>query len=402
MSWCGAEGRSRTRKSFLQLSTGDRAKFISAWRKLATGDDVASSLTAQFHALIALHQDKYNDGIFTAAAWLPWHRWFLVEMENLLQQVDCSVTIPYWAWEDEPYGLGWDSELWSSSASGIGAGSDGECVAEGVFSESGGFVLPPATQPYVGKCLRRDRAGLLPSRAQVNRVLAIEPSNFDAFYTGITELHGIVHCAVGGTMCSTFQTTGGALGFAAASTPEFLLHHANTDRLWALWQEKTAAHFVAYNADVDTKLPFIGFDGYLGPAALTPRALLNSHSMHGGLSVVYSEYDASTLQVLNAWSSRSSLTEEVPPLAPTVIHEVPTPDCPEEQLYETLATWHTAQGLDEAQSTAQTKVIRDLLCPDNRIPVLAAREASDAFQCIGRVKRGKRASDKVCVGSNTI
>lgn len=36
--------------------------------------------------------------IHQASEFLPWHRWYILEMENLLKEVDCWVTIPYWDW----------------------------------------------------------------------------------------------------------------------------------------------------------------------------------------------------------------------------------------------------------------------------------------------------------------
>lgn len=29
---------------------------------------------------------------------LPWHRWYLLQMENLFRRIDCRVTVPYWDW----------------------------------------------------------------------------------------------------------------------------------------------------------------------------------------------------------------------------------------------------------------------------------------------------------------
>ena len=44
--------------------------------------------------------------------------------------------------------------------------------------------------------------------------------------------------------------------FAAANAPEFHLHHANVDRLWNVWQQRSANHAMAFDmAQVDT--PFI-------------------------------------------------------------------------------------------------------------------------------------------------
>ena len=32
---------------------------------------------------------------------LPWHRWYLLEFENFLRQIDCRITIPYLDWSKD-------------------------------------------------------------------------------------------------------------------------------------------------------------------------------------------------------------------------------------------------------------------------------------------------------------
>ena len=50
---------------------------------------------AQYLALIARHATSFAS-IHSSQFFLPWHRWFQMEMENLLQNVNCEVTIPWW------------------------------------------------------------------------------------------------------------------------------------------------------------------------------------------------------------------------------------------------------------------------------------------------------------------
>ena len=37
-------------------------------------------------------------GIHDSFQFLPWHRWYIREIESLMKEVDCRVTIPYWDW----------------------------------------------------------------------------------------------------------------------------------------------------------------------------------------------------------------------------------------------------------------------------------------------------------------
>lgn len=63
------------------------------------------------------------------------------------------------------------------------------------------------------------------------------PREFTEFELDVrANLHDTVHCRVGGTMCA----------HNSANAPEFFLHHAFIDKIWADWQEKSTAHMRAY------------------------------------------------------------------------------------------------------------------------------------------------------------
>lgn len=63
------------------------------------------------------------------------------------------------------------------------------------------------------------------------------PREFAEFELDLrANLHDTVHCRVGGTMCA----------HNSANAPEFFLHHAFIDKIWADWQEKSTSHLYAY------------------------------------------------------------------------------------------------------------------------------------------------------------
>ena len=93
---------------------------------------------------------------------------------------------------------------------GLGGGSFNECVDDGPFAfQHSGREVTPSAEPYIGVCLRRRRLGTLPRVSQVNRALAYRAGNFGGFFTLLEALHGDVHCAIGGTMCASFQDATG-------------------------------------------------------------------------------------------------------------------------------------------------------------------------------------------------
>ncbi len=123
---------------------------------------------------------------------LSWHRQYLRQLELRLQQVDPSVTIPYWDW-----------------------------IAD--------RTIP---RPLTARALltawsvrRQWDQSQLPAPQDV-QALNLR-STFPAFQRFLEQIHNNVHLAVGGTM-------GGA---SSPADPLFFLHHANVDRLWADWQQ---------------------------------------------------------------------------------------------------------------------------------------------------------------------
>ena len=63
------------------------------------------------------------------------------------------------------------------------------------------------------------------------------PAGFHTFELNLrVNLHDTVHCRVGGTMCRS----------VSANAPEFFLHHAFIDKIWANWQEFSTEHMTVH------------------------------------------------------------------------------------------------------------------------------------------------------------
>ena len=124
---------------------------------------------------------------------VSWHRYFLIRMERRLQQVNPSITIPYWdATNDRaiPAALN-DPALLSRWG-----------VTRGIWNP--GQLATPQEEAHI-----------------------LQVPTFRLFQRTLEgHIHGGVHNAVGGDMA----------GSASPSDPLFFLHHANIDRLWATWQ----------------------------------------------------------------------------------------------------------------------------------------------------------------------
>jgi len=74
-----------------------------------------------YDQLIQIHRVQFNSGIHQQPAFLPWHRWFILALENLLRQVDCHITVPYWDWSLEPQT--WQNSMVWAVQCGAGEGN---------------------------------------------------------------------------------------------------------------------------------------------------------------------------------------------------------------------------------------------------------------------------------------
>ena len=108
------EERTRLTKAFKLLSSDPR--YISDYEKLG-----------KLHSVVP--EPKY---------FYPWHRWYVLELENLLRQIDCRITIPYWEWIKDAAHWTRGSEIedvWNPGPHGLGGNgvSPFKCVMDGPF-----------------------------------------------------------------------------------------------------------------------------------------------------------------------------------------------------------------------------------------------------------------------------
>ena len=180
------------------------------------------------------------DGAHTGPAFLPWHREFLRRYESALSAVEPTVSLPYWNW-----GFGSESEtddLFRNDRMGPRGGT----ISTGYFApgatpqNSLGWTIHPDLQVFGSAAMRRSGnqvAGALPSREAVFETL--EKTSYSDFRpaleggtglnsTGHARMHNGVHGWVAGDMTA----------MSSPNDPIFFMHHAQIDRIWAIWQRK--------------------------------------------------------------------------------------------------------------------------------------------------------------------
>jgi tyrosinase len=130
---------------------------------------------------------------------LPWHRVYLLKLEEEMRTIDPLCFIPYWRWTTQRRVPTW-LENFTPAVNVPGQGT--------VNVERNDGFPPP-----------------LPTNTWINSILS--ETTFNDFTVQLENAHGNVHNWVGGTMADIV---------ISPADPVFWLHHANIDRIWSLWQ----------------------------------------------------------------------------------------------------------------------------------------------------------------------
>ncbi|KAJ9473443.1 Tyrosinase [Diplonema papillatum] len=282
----------RVRKAYSTLSCEERAVYTDAVRTFqARHPDLYDNLVR-----IHVAQGKFAH---STSAFLPWHRWFLLQFENYLRELpgyEC-VTVPYWDTEKDandearspPFRAATFGDFSSHPA------NTSQCVTNGVGA---GFTSPEG-------CLRREHNDFIKfvGEPQVAALLTSYPSYRDFAARLEAGPHAAPHNFIGGDMAT----------MRSPYDPLFWLLHANVDRLYALWQDyhgydlvdksqlgsdqyssyvrgSSVMYISTAQLRLDSPLPFAATDGRTADAFSTPVTIRDMHDIRrlpGGNSYTY-------------------------------------------------------------------------------------------------------------------
>ncbi|KAJ9476239.1 Tyrosinase_Cu-bd domain-containing protein [Pseudozyma hubeiensis] len=220
------------------LSTAQRTQYFNAVKCLKTKPTVSGIKTSKtlFDDFPAIHiQQSHN--IHGVAAFLPWHRRFVQARERALRSCGYTGPTPYWDWTKAADTGKPKIDPVFSTQKGFGGNGDQNkdgAVTKGPF---GNFTVDMRegdsdTPLYDPHLLRRELddnpvlIGLFNSTA-VAKGQVIPTFNDYRYYLEGTP-HGAVHQYIAGDMAPS----------QSPNDPLFFLHHAQVDRLWALWQDQ--------------------------------------------------------------------------------------------------------------------------------------------------------------------
>lgn len=225
----------RVRKDANTLTAYERNRFL---RALATLNGSGAFAAFREMHVLGAPDDEAHGG----AAFLAWHRAYLLDLERELQSIDGEVTLPYWRFDRAA------PNLFTGAFLGVGGptlkvalsptnplnswSTDGD-----VGIQRGGNVGPTVVPPSI------TQPSILTEQQTVD--LSIGPSAaFRAFRAMQGNPHGLAHTCHGAGWIRGIGT--------AAKDPLFFLLHCNVDRLWAKWQWAAQRHDPAVAASFDS------------------------------------------------------------------------------------------------------------------------------------------------------
>lgn len=209
------------RKEIRDLTAAERTAWTTAFRTFI--DSGAFDVFTTIHRVNAAEAHG-------GSAFLPWHRYYLVELEDALRSIDPNVVLPYWDWSLDAADPA-VSPVWSTAL--LGGATPGGCIPDGPFAN----LQAPQATPH---CVRRGftartaggMAGVQFEEPSVIAQLVSPASSFTDFVQAWEFAHGAPHVGIGGAALSS---NFGDMFFISTSpqSPAFFLHHAYVDKVWA-------------------------------------------------------------------------------------------------------------------------------------------------------------------------
>ena len=177
------------RRDHRSLTSDEQTRFLNAFTQVNSMSALGPLVDIHANAVHQMHSNP---------RFLPWHRIYLIRMEELLRMVDPTVCIPYWKSSEEQAFPSWLVGF-TPTVTLMGG-------PHTVTRNIGAFAT-------------------LPNVAAV--ASAMGNATFNTFGAALEGIHNSGHVWVGGSM-------GGVI--TAPSDPVFWMHHAEIDRIWAEWQ----------------------------------------------------------------------------------------------------------------------------------------------------------------------
>ena len=212
----------RIRKNANSLTDAERDRFLAAMAKLNDRGH------GPFKTYRDMHTNAAVGEAHNAAGFPPWHRTYILDLERSLQEIDSSVALPYWRFDQPAPRLFAPDFLGTSPGNGnVQLAASNPLIywtTDGVV----GFMRYPFFQTPTSAAMAQDGTPVKVEGDTLNTGGGV----YEPFRDGNSgaledDPHGMAHVSFNGPIDSIPT---------AARDPLFFLLHANVDRLWAKWQ----------------------------------------------------------------------------------------------------------------------------------------------------------------------
>lgn len=223
-----------TRKNQATMPQTEKDAFKAAVEKMVGDGQYESLVLAHLNGMA--HRMHSSQGFAGMLRFLPWHRQYLIAFERDLQAADLALRgdqveplgIPYWRWID-PFPQWLDGWLPMTPVPQFGIPTPDRDI--------GGMGTKPNSTD-VEQILTDFANHSVPPIPQMNDYIRFS-LGLEGNVPGL-RAHNHVHNWVGGIMRNPM---------ASPTDPVFWMHHAEVDRLWAIWQIDNDSHPPLTGAD---------------------------------------------------------------------------------------------------------------------------------------------------------
>jgi tyrosinase len=206
----------RIRKNANNLTTEERNRFLSAFAILNNRGE------GRFRDFRDMHTSDSQREAHFGPGFLSWHRAYLLDLERELQQIDPSVALLYWKFDEPAPKLFTTAFMGVPNDVGTLQFDPGNPLEFWKTDQEAGISRTPlfnANTSPASQPLRPPPRNEAATMGLGNRYIDFAPMEIDP--------HGAVHVCFRGFIQQIHT---------AARDPLFFLLHTNVDRLWAKWQ----------------------------------------------------------------------------------------------------------------------------------------------------------------------
>lgn len=205
----------RVRKNANTLTPAERDRFLTAYVRLVE--------IGKYKTFLDMHDAAADHEIHGRASFLPWHRIYILDLERHLQEIDSSVTLPYWDFQHPA------PNVFSRDFMGEPISGSVGTLQFNPRNPLNRWVLPglPTLERIPDFVTQSDKANVEPFEE------TLTPISYDWFANMELDPHGSAHVSFSGPIASPPT---------APQDPLFFMLHCNVDRLWATWQSMGSAN----------------------------------------------------------------------------------------------------------------------------------------------------------------